>query len=277
TDAKGHNYVDVVTDPTCTEKGYTTHTCSVCGDSYVDSYVDEKGHTPSEAVKENEVAATCTKEGSYDSVVYCSVCGTELSREKVTVEKLAHTEETIPAVAPTCTETGLTEGKKCSVCGEILVAQEEVKALGHAYGEWVKTKDSTCTVKGEEERSCSRCGKSETRTLPLAEHHVVVLSGKAATCTEDGLTDGAYCDVCKTTITAQEVIPAKGHTDSNGDGTCDICGATVVKKCSCSCHKNNLFSKIARLLYTIFSRIFHRRFACCDDMEFFYGEIKDFS
>ena len=38
-----HNYKDVVTPPTCTEKGYTTHTCS-CGDSYVDTYVDALGH-----------------------------------------------------------------------------------------------------------------------------------------------------------------------------------------------------------------------------------------
>ena len=38
-----HSYKDVVTAPTCTEKGYTTHTCS-CGDSYVDTYVDALGH-----------------------------------------------------------------------------------------------------------------------------------------------------------------------------------------------------------------------------------------
>ena len=274
-DAKGHSYVDVVTAPTCTTKGFTTHTCSVCGNSYVDSYVDATGHTPAEAVKENIVPATCKAEGSYDLVVKCSVCGETISRETVKTEKLAHTEEIIPAVAPTCTTTGLTEGKKCSVCGEILVAQEEVAALGHSFGEWVKTKDSTCTVNGEEERSCSRCGEVQKRSLPLAEHHVVVLSGKAATCTEDGLTDGAYCDVCGNTLTAQEVIPAKGHTDSNGDGTCDICGAAVAKKCNCICHKGNLFSKIIRLIYTIFSKIFHKRFACCDDMKYWFGEIKD--
>ena len=38
-----HNYKNVVTAPTCMEKGYTTHTCS-CGDSYVDTYIDALGH-----------------------------------------------------------------------------------------------------------------------------------------------------------------------------------------------------------------------------------------
>ena len=41
--AHEHSYTDVVTPPTCTEKGYTTHTCA-CGDSYVDTYVDALGH-----------------------------------------------------------------------------------------------------------------------------------------------------------------------------------------------------------------------------------------
>ena len=53
-----------------------------------------------------------------------------------------HTEVVDEAKAPTCTETGLTEGKHCSACGEILVKQEVVAALGHSY------KDGKCTVCG---------------------------------------------------------------------------------------------------------------------------------
>ena len=77
--------------------------------------------------------ATCTEPKT------CSKCG------ETEGEPLGHTEEVIPAVAPTCTETGLTEGKKCSVCGEITVQQQVVDALGHDFAE------GTCTRCGEKD------------------------------------------------------------------------------------------------------------------------------
>ncbi len=45
-----HSYVSTVTPPTCTDKGYTTHTCSNCADSYRDAYVNETGHSYSDVV-----------------------------------------------------------------------------------------------------------------------------------------------------------------------------------------------------------------------------------
>ena len=59
--------------------------------------VPEHEHTAAEAVRENEVAATCTQEGSYDEVVYCSECGEELSREHKTIDKLPHTKKSSKA------------------------------------------------------------------------------------------------------------------------------------------------------------------------------------
>ncbi len=82
-----HTYNAVVTPPTCTTDGYTTYTCS-CGDSYVGDEVDALGHTEGEAVEENRVEATLNTAGSYESVVYCSVCGTELSRNTVVIPQL---------------------------------------------------------------------------------------------------------------------------------------------------------------------------------------------
>ena len=52
--------------------------------------VKGKDHTPNEAVRENEVAATCTESGSYDSVIYCAECGEEISRETITIPATGH-------------------------------------------------------------------------------------------------------------------------------------------------------------------------------------------
>ena len=110
-------------------------------EEFTDTITIETGyadHRQGSAVRENEVPATCLEEGSYDEVVYCSVCEIELSREKKTIEKTeTHTEETIPGKAATCAEPGLKEGKKCGVCGIILVAQEEIPALGHSFADGV--------------------------------------------------------------------------------------------------------------------------------------------
>ena len=83
---------------------------------------------------------TCTEKGIETRTCQC---GETETRE---IDALGHTEEIIPAVEATCTETGLTEGKKCSVCGEILVAQEETPALGH---DWKGTSCQRCDAKRE--------------------------------------------------------------------------------------------------------------------------------
>ena len=65
-------------------------------------------------------------------------------------EEHVHTEAVDAAVAATCTESGKTEGKHCSVCGEILVAQTEVAALGHTEAVDAAVA-ATCTESGKTE------------------------------------------------------------------------------------------------------------------------------
>ena len=108
-----HNYVknDAESTPaTTTSEGENVFYCSGCGDrkTEVVPKLDHE-HVAGEATEENRVEATCSKEGSYDEVVYCSVCGEELSRETKTVDKIPHT----PAdavkeneVAATCSKEG---------------------------------------------------------------------------------------------------------------------------------------------------------------------------
>ena len=152
----GHNYEAIVTSPTCTEKGYTTYTCSRCTDSYVDSYVDALGHTHATLVVENEINATCKTAGSYDNVVYCSVCGAEVSRETVTVPATGHDMGEAVIVDATCTEDG-SETKTCkNGCG-----YQEVSALpatGHSYGKYVSYGDI-------EIRTCTGCTATESRVV----------------------------------------------------------------------------------------------------------------
>ena len=154
--------------------------------------------------------ATCTKKA------VCSECGKEYG------ELAAHTEVADEAVAPTCTKTGLTAGKHCSVCGEVLVKQEVVAALGHSYGEWTETKAPTCTEAGEKTCTCATCGDVKTEAIPALGHTTEGewTETKAPTCTEAGVKTNT-CTICEATV--EEAIPALGHDFK--DGKCTVCGA----------------------------------------------------
>ena len=233
--AEDPNYVPphthVWSEATCTEP----QKCE-CGETQGEAL----GHTPADTVEENRVEATCTEKGHYDSVVYCSVCKAELSREEVEIPVIAHTEETVAAKDPTCTETGLTEGKKCSVCGEILVEQTEVPALGHDIVA-DEAKAPTCTETGlTAGEHCSRCDhKIAQEEVPALGHDIVADEAKAPTCTETGLTAGEHCSRCDQKI-AQEEVPALGHdivADEAKAPTCTETGLTTGEHCSRCDHK----------------------------------------
>ncbi|MBR4761184.1 MAG: hypothetical protein IK086_00930, partial [Clostridia bacterium] len=80
----------VTTAPTCTTPGVKTYTCKLNPAHTYTEEIPATGHTAAPAVTENEVAATCETVGSYNSVVYCSVCHAKLSEETVTVPALGH-------------------------------------------------------------------------------------------------------------------------------------------------------------------------------------------
>lgn len=130
-----------------------------------------------------------------------------------------------PAITETCTESGLTEGSHCNLCGEILTAQETIPANGHTEAIIERT-EATCTESGlTEGKQCSVCGEMLTaqETIPANGHTETILPKKEATCSHSGLTEGKQCSVCKTTLVKRETIPAKGHTTTTG--TCANCGA----------------------------------------------------
>lgn len=155
---------------------------------------------------------------------YTETAGTSASyivENGVWNQKCEHQEEVLPAVAATCTEPGLTEGKRCTKCGKILVAQEEVPALGHDMVQ-IDGKPATCTEDGYTSGSrCSRCDyvEEEQKVIPALGHTEVIDEAVAATCTEPGLTEGKHCSVCNEILVAQEEIPALGHNWNDPEPT----------------------------------------------------------
>ena len=236
--ALGHDYNAVVTAPTCTEAGYTTHTCSRCSDSYVDTYTDALGHswnsgvvttaptctakgvktytctvcsatrtedvaaTGHTSVTDPAVAATCTATGK-TAGSHCSVCGTVLTAQQ-TVAALGHNSVTDPAVAATCTATGKTEGSHCSRCGTVLTAQQTVAALGHSWNSGSVTTQPTCTAKGVKTYTCTRCSGTRTEDVAALGHNINHETGVCTRC--------SYTQVVYT---------------SNGDGTCKVTGVNA--------------------------------------------------
>lgn len=67
---EGHAYTSEMVGPSCEGWGYTSFTCSRCGDYYEEDFIEPLGHTHGESRRENEA-----EDGSYDWVTYCSVCG----------------------------------------------------------------------------------------------------------------------------------------------------------------------------------------------------------
>ena len=137
-----------------------------------------------------------------------------------------HTVTVIPAVTATCTKTGLTEGKMCLACGEIIVAQKTVAKKSHSYKSTV-TKQASCEENGVKTYKCSSCGDNYTESIAKTGHAIVADSAVEATCVTTGLTEGKHCINCGMVTVEQETIPVVAHSDSNKDSRCDYCNVTV--------------------------------------------------
>ena len=172
-------------------------------------------------------------------IYYCEVSDGNYSCEYTFVLKEAdqvnckHEYVTVPAVEPTCTEPGKTEGKYCKKCDYVEKEQVEIPALGHKMTK-TEAKAATCTEAGNKEYwTCSTChkvfsdehGETETTvadmTIQAKGHTMTKTEAKAATCTEAGNKAYWTCNTChkvfsdehgetETTV-ADMTIKATGH------------------------------------------------------------------
>ena len=183
------DYTKTVTKAaTCTETGtdsYKWNTTTYGTFTFTVETAD-LGHSYTTKV----TAPTCTAQGY--TTYTCSRCSD--TYKDTYVEAKGHTEVTDKAVAATCTESGLTEGKHCSVCNAVLVKQETVAALGHTYeGEILS--EATCTEPGLAVYSCA-CGDSYTEVLPTEPHETTFIPMIPPTCTEPGQKEHYLCSAC---------------------------------------------------------------------------------
>ena len=229
--------------PTCTKQGKTEgKKCSVCGATILaQESVEALGHELGEY--EITKAPTCTAQG--EKTAKCTRCNYTKTEK---VARADHEEITVEAIAPTCTKQGKTEGKKCSVCGATILAQESVEALGHELGEYEITRAPTCTAQGEETAKCTRCSYTKTEKVARIDHKEIIVEAIAPTCTKQGKTEGKKCSVCSATILAQESVEALGHElgeyEITKAPTCTAQGEEAAQCTRCSYTKTE---KVARI------------------------------
>ena len=187
-------------DATCTEDGYTTYGCNVCGSTWKDTLpaaghtevadaaveaicetagktegshcttcgkvlkaqetIPAKDHT---AVTDAGVDATCEATGKTEGS-HCATCGKVLKAQE-TIPAKGHTAVTDAGVKATCETAGKTEGSHCATCGKVLKAQTIIAATGHIWSAWKTTSKATVFAAAKQQRSCTICKKTETRTV----------------------------------------------------------------------------------------------------------------
>ncbi len=243
-EALGHDYKDTVVSPNCTEKGYTTHTCESCGDTYNDSETDANGHSWSEqtckhertcskcdatepALKHNyefsgSEGATCTSP-QIDTYT-CTGCG-DFYTDEVGSE-LGHSIEGVkpterPVDGTTCDYVQI---YKCTVCTEDV---EGDRVSHHDYIAKVTT-EATCVTDGVKTLTCDDCGHKTTQTIEKNTNAHIwddgTLSGNIRTysCTNEG------CLATKTAVDASEEESAKvTASDLAQAGGVDLKGASM--------------------------------------------------
>ena len=212
----GHNYSEPIYKWSVDNMTVTAQ--RVCANNY--EHVEEETVTAQKIVKD----PTCTENGI---ITYMANFKNNAFKPqtKIVDDKKATGHKVVvdQAKEATCTEDGLTEGKHCSVCNEVIKKQEVIPATGHKVVV-DQAKEATCTENGLTEGShCSVCNEviKKQEVIPSTGHKEVLDSAKEATCTNTGLTEGIHCSICNKIIKKQEIIPALGHDFK--DGVCTRC------------------------------------------------------
>lgn len=265
-DALGHHFGEweVTSNETCKDVGTEKRSCE-CGETETREIAKNTSHIE---VIDEAVSATCTSVGLTEGK-HCSVCGA-VTIEQKEIAVLPHTYDdryddscnkcdyirvadcphnntvTIPGKEATCTNSGVTEGKRCLSCGEDTVKQTEIIALGHVESAWITDSNATCTVSGVKHTECTVCKeKIKDGVIDKVPHRAGIwIIDSNATCTDAG-SKHTDCNVCGNKVQT-ESIPALGHLGNewiyDAVPTCTESGARhkLCSRCSCTFDGENL-------------------------------------
>lgn len=221
---------ELVKMATCTEDGEWLIYCLYCNTQYTTEVIPATGHEWGNKKQIREAGCVTTGEVQYT----CQNCN-EVKTE--TIPAKGHTIVTDKGVTPTCTQSGLTEGKHCSVCNEVLRKQKKLAPKKH-HAVTDKAVEATCSKEGlTEGKHCSVCNQVlvEQKKVRKKRHVLQKKKGTPATCTEYGWTDRIFCTVCNTVTQRRVRIAPLGHkivTDKAVEATCTESGLTEGKHCS---------------------------------------------
>lgn len=221
---------ELVKMATCTEDGEWLIYCLYCNTQYTTEVIPATGHEWGDKKQIREAGCVTTGEVQYT----CQNCN-EVKTE--TTPAKGHTIVTDKGVTPTCTQSGLTEGKHCSVCNEVLRKQKKLAPKKH-HAVTDKAVEATCSKEGlTEGKHCSVCNQVlvEQKKVRKKRHVLQKKKGTPATCTEYGWTDRIFCTVCNTVTQRRVRIAPLGHkivTDPAVEATCTQSGLTEGKHCS---------------------------------------------
>lgn len=221
---------ELVKMATCTEDGEWLIYCLYCNTQYTTEVIPATGHEWGDKKQIREAGCVTTGEVQYT----CQNCN-EVKTE--TTPAKGHTIVTDKGVTPTCTQSGLTEGKHCSVCNEVIRKQKKLAPKKH-HAVTDKAVEATCSKEGlTEGKHCSVCNQVlvEQKKVRKKRHVLQKKKGTPATCTEYGWTDRIFCTVCNTVTQRRVRIAPLGHkivTDKAVEATCTESGLTEGKHCS---------------------------------------------